>query len=282
MVARRWRDFFEETKGVLVVANCDDPLVTFAALGTPNRVFVASGSNWSLDASSCPLCEAKIRFESQDWRCTSCDFERPKPTWSISSRGDVFYKDEYLGCMSLSIPGEFNLGNALLALVGTSSLLDRVGEVFDVKESMASLGHFSGSGGRFATSALNRVDGASVMTYLAKNPAGWDALISTVLTSSVRSTLVMGLNANIADGTDTSWIWDVHFELLASKFHEVVVVGNRRYDLAVRLAYAGISPLLAEGTQLQVLNNPEVGVGADFTYIGNYTAFFELQRELAK
>ncbi len=282
MVARRWRDFFEENGDMRVVANCDDPLVTFAAFGSSNPIFVASGSNWSLDASSCPLCEAKIRFDPEGWRCTSCDFKRPEPTWKISAGGDVFYEEEYLGCVDLSIPGEFNLGNALLALAGTSTLLNSVGERLDMKESLESLSQFSGSGGRFATSVLDRADGATVKTYLAKNPAGWDALISTVLSSNVGSTLVMGLNANIADGTDTSWIWDVHFELLASKFQEVVVVGSRRYDLAVRLSYAGITPVLAEGTQLQVLNNPKVGGGVEFTYIGNYTAFFELQRELVK
>ncbi len=281
MVAKRWREFFEANKDIKIVANCDDPLVTYAALASKNTTYVAAGCSWNLDASSCPLCEAKICFDSTSWRCQSCDFERPEPTWNVSLEGDIYHEKQYQGRMNLSIPGKFNEGNALLALAGACALLNSIGEELDVKSSVVALSEFSGSGGRFATYCLDQFDGAMVRTYLAKNPAGWDALISTILASSKKCKVVMGLNANIADGTDTSWIWDVHFEELTDRFPEVVVVGDRRYDLAVRLAYADITPILQEGTQIEVLKGLELDEGTEVIYIGNYTAFFELQKELA-
>jgi hypothetical protein len=46
------------------------------------------------------------------------------------------------------------------------------------------------------------------------------------------------LNDRIPDGRDVSWIWDVDFEMLGKR--SVLVSGDRAYDLALRLKYAGV------------------------------------------
>ena len=51
--------------------------------------------------------------------------------------------------------------------------------------------------------------------------------------------MVLSVNARIADGLDTSWLWDVPFERLAGR--PVVATGDRRLDLAVRLRYAEVA-----------------------------------------
>ncbi len=48
----------------------------------------------------------------------------------------------------------------------------------------------------------------------------------------------MSVNARGADGTDTSWLWDVDYTRLAG--HPIFVLGDRKLDLAVRLEVAGL------------------------------------------
>ena len=50
--------------------------------------------------------------------------------------------------------------------------------------------------------------------------------------------MILSVNARGADGTDTSWLWDVDYTRLAG--HPIFVLGDRKLDLAVRLEVAGL------------------------------------------
>ena len=100
--------------------------------------------------------------------------------------------------------------------------------------------------------------------FLAKNPAGTAALLSSL---SGDDEVWVAINAQVADGRDPSWIYDVPFEELRGR--HVVCLGERRLDLATRLLYAGVSA--------EVVDDPAVlrrGTSA-VTLIANYTAFRE-------
>jgi UDP-N-acetylmuramyl tripeptide synthase len=79
-----------------------------------------------------------------------------------------------------------------------------------------------------------------VHVLLAKNPAGANQSIRTIIASGEPFGLVALLNDNIADGRDISWIWDVDFELLAGHLRSLTVSGVRAWDMALRLKYAGL------------------------------------------
>ncbi len=93
---------------------------------------------------------------------------------------------------------------------------------------------------------------------------------------------VIGINARVADGRDTSWLWDVPFERLEG--YQVVATGERCYDLAVRLSYAGIGYVCAPD-QLDALRSPTaVGEGGsgELVYVGNYTAFQQMRKRISR
>jgi lipid II isoglutaminyl synthase (glutamine-hydrolysing) len=103
--------------------------------------------------------------------------------------------------------------------------------------------------------------------------------------------VVLSINARVADGLDTSWLWDVPFERLAGR--TVVATGDRRLDLAVRLRYAELSytvvsdPLAAvdravELSRSRVTGRPgsEPEAAGTVDLLGNYTAFAELRNRL--
>ena len=73
--------------------------------------------------------------------------------------------------------------------------------------------------------------GCDLRLLLAKNPAGWLEALDILAPAPVPVTLAV--NAQVPDGRDTSWLWDVDYRRLRGR--PVFVTGERRTDLAVRL-----------------------------------------------
>jgi len=266
MVAKRWRDALGGL-ATTVVANADDPLVVWAAAAASKVVWVAAGGRWRSDAFNCPVCGEQLGFagagDESAWACR-CGFARPAPDAELSG-ATLRLADGRAISFDLALPGRFNRANATMAAVAASRLgvepevaLERMAVVQEV-------------GGRFA---LVRRGGTDVQLLLAKNPAGWTEMLE--LLHGGTDPVVVGINARDADGHDPSWLWDVPFELLAGRF--VIATGERRRDLAVRLRHALVDHVVADDAlrALDTLGAPR----AD--YIGNYTAFQELRRRIAR
>ncbi len=73
--------------------------------------------------------------------------------------------------------------------------------------------------------------GRTVRLLLAKNPAGW--LEAFDVLDPPPAPVLLAVNAQVPDGKDTSWLWDVDYRVLRGR--RVFVSGERRLDLAVRL-----------------------------------------------
>ncbi len=263
MVAGRWRRALSGLDAATVVANVDDPLVTWAAGEATRRRWVAAGAMWRADAVGCPVCDGAIIFDADDWWC-ECGFRRPQPDMTL--RGDELVTSDGRHIrLELALPGRFNRANAAMA-AATAEVLGT-----DLEVAVASMAALTDVEGRFAI-----VDYAGITTrlLLAKNPAGWAELLG--LLEAGRDPVVIGINARVPDGHDPSWLWDVPFERLASR--PVVATGERCRDLAVRLRHAGVPHTTIED-QLDALR--EAG-SARVEYVGNYTAFQELRRRLAR
>jgi len=264
MIAARWRDAFAESAAT-VVANCDDPLVTWAAREASAVVWVAAGGLWQADAHHCPACDAEVRFagpgEAPGWRC-GCGLERPLPDAVLD--GEILVTDGRSARVDLAIPGRFNLANAAMAAVA-ATVLGR-----DLGGALGAIGRVDEVAGRFAVVKDGPV---AVRLLLAKNPAGWSELIAMIAAS--RRPVVVAINARDADGHDPSWLWDVPFERLAGA--TVVATGERRDDLAVRLKHAGVAHVVVDD---QVAALHVAAPEGDVDYVGNYTAFQQLRRAL--
>lgn len=262
MLASRWRGVCERTAAI-VVANVDDPLVVFAASAARSVRWVAAGATWLEDATGCPACDVPLTFDATSWGCRSCDLGRPTPAVTVTDDdGAVTYVLVGVSVAStLALPGSFNRGNAALALAAATALGV---DAHDAAHAMASVVSVAG---RYAT---REVAGRTVQTYLAKNPAGFAGLLDLVADGS--DPVVIAINARIADGADPSWLFDVPFEMLRGR--HVVATGDRRHDLAVRLAYAEVEASVAD----DVVRGIELAAprGTAVTFIGNYTAFADL------
>ena len=118
---------------------------------------------------------------------------------------------------------------------------------------------------------------SATASSLAKNPAGWTAILD-LLDEEARSgrlspPLVLAVNARTADGHDPSWLWDVPYERLAGR--QVVATGDRCRDLAVRLRYAEVDHF-TDPDPASALRRAGPG-GGSVDVIANYTAFRDLR-----
>ena len=67
--------------------------------------------------------------------------------------------------------------------------------------------------------------------------------------------LLIALNDRTADGHDISWIWDVDYEPLLARAASLTLTGDRAYDLALRMRYAGLP-----ADRMSVIPDPEAAL----------------------
>jgi len=264
--AERWRQAIAASPATTVVANADDPAVVFAARAAAHAVWVAAGSNWRVDATSCPNCGERIHFDTDDeWNCTACDLARPKAQWAISLDGrlTVAGDDVFDEPVVLEVPGRHNQTNAVMALAAADALGIPIRTALAAMTSIRSVeGRYDFVWGESSTARL----------YLSKNPAGWIEIIELLMRATHRGLIV--INAEIADGKDTSWLWDVPFERLQGR--HAIAAGRRCHDLAVRLLYADVEVV----TEPDLDRALALARADDRDVVANYTAFREVRRAL--
>jgi lipid II isoglutaminyl synthase (glutamine-hydrolysing) len=259
LVARRWREALENAPEVIAVANADDPLVAWAA-GSARRVaWVAAGQRWHEDSWCCPECGSHLRRDELGWRCGECGLSRPSARWVLDSEA-VIDAGGQVRELRLALPGRANRSNAVMALA--------VASIFgaDVDQALPRLRTVESVAGRYTTVQRH---GRVLRLLLAKNPAGWLEAFD-VLAGDGRP-VVLAVNAQVPDGKDTSWLWDVDYRVLRGR--QVLATGERKLDLAVRLE--------ADGVQFGLVGDIDAALAAlppgNVDVIANYTAFQQIR-----
>ena len=228
-IERTLRTGLSRHRETVVVANCDDVLMTSAAYDCPNVVWVAAGGGWAGDSVSCPRSGEVIVRHGQQWRSSGTDFERPTPQWWYDNE-NLYGPDGLALPMHLSLPGAVNRGNAAQAVAAAVTM------GADPTAAVAAVSGVDEVAGRYRTV---RIGDHTARMLLAKNPAGWQEALS--------------------------WLWDVRFEHFAPT--KVVASGERGTDLAVRLGYAGVEHTLVHDTVEAIASCPpgHVEVVANYT-----------------
>jgi UDP-N-acetylmuramyl tripeptide synthase len=272
MHAQRWRAALEGSPMTHVVANVDDPLVTWAARPSARVTWVGTGQQWRLDAASCPQCGARILWDeppADGWACSVCDLRRPAADLWLDGDTLVLADGRRLD-VRLSLPGWANRANAAMAVAGA------VAAGADASASLRAMAEVADVAGRYQVVALR--DGVRARLLLAKNPAGWAEALDLLRPPPLP--VVVGINARIQDGRDPSWLWDVPFERLRGRF--VVATGERGRDLAVRLHYAEVEHQFVadelEAIRCAAARSSSRAAGAEVDVAANYSSFQQIRK----
>ncbi len=279
--------------------NADDPLVASLAkyAKSPEQVnyfgieglpaSAAGNMRGVADSDRCPNCRQRLKFSRTfyahigHYKCPNGDFARPQPEVTITSVDEVTsagsaYTVAVHGkrfSARLPLPGTYNLYNALAAIALGQGLGLHIPALLDV------LAKTEAAYGRVEQIELN---GRRLYLLLIKNPAGFGQVLETFLVGQRSPLVLMVVNDNIADGRDVSWLWDVPLESLQPANPMVVTAGERGTDMALRLKYAGIEPVVATsieaGIDTLLAAIPEGGTGY---ILPTYTAMIAVRQLLA-
>ena len=245
----------------VVVANCDDVLMTSAAYDSPNVVWVAAGGGWADDSVSCPRSGEIIVRERTHWYRTGTGFQAAQPAVVVRryeylwARG-AFTADD-VGAAGDGQPGQCHAGGRRGGGVGRRSRIGGGGGV-GCRRGRRPVQHGAASARTPCACCWPRIRRAG------RRRCRWS--------TSRRGSVVISVNGQVPDGEDLSWLWDVRFEHFVDT--AVVAAGERGTDLAVRLGYAGVEHTLVHNTVEAITSCPPGHVEV----VANYTAFLQLNR----
>jgi lipid II isoglutaminyl synthase (glutamine-hydrolysing) len=268
-LAGRWRAAAGRLPpGARVVTVDHDPLVCHAAETAPETITVGvAGAPLGRDSAGCPRCGELLEVSSSGQpRCPACRWRPPPRQVEAERLGSAVrlrgFGAEVQASLPVSSPGYTANATAAWAAavcLGVPPLVAmRAIAAVEVVES------------RYAEVAWH---GRKVRLLLAKNPAGWDDVLSAVAAS--RRPATVSINAGIPDGRDTSWIWDVDMGALRGR-PMVVASGERADDLALRLTVAGIDPVVEPQLDRALLRTVDEGGAMDL--LADYTSFQAARR----
>lgn len=233
----------------------------------------------------CPACGHKLDYSliqfSQigQYDCPNCDFTHPLLDFEAKSiqvgEGLSFeIEDKFYKC---HFRGFYNMYN-ILAVYGAMSILD-----IDTSHFSQTLNEYHPENGR---NEIFNIGGRKVILNLAKNPAGFNQNIYSVLADDKDKELLIAINDLDQDGRDISWLWDVDFQLLNhSSILSIGVSGLRKEDLKLRFKYEDIQSNIYNSIREGIEEKVKVNKDKTLYVLVNYTCLYKthhLLKELEK
>lgn len=275
-----------------VIANADSPIFMRGNLPNPKVYFgfnhlPADGdmkAPHNTDGILSPTDDTVLHYHFMtfgnqgDYFSVTDDFKRPELDYAVTKVNEMtprFSNFDIDGeTYQIEIGGMYNIYNALAAYAVGRYLGVSTEQIHHAFESSAQI---------FGRQEAVKVNGKEVTIVLIKNPVGANQVIDMMKTDDQPFSLIALLNANYADGIDTSWIWDTDFESLQDSGMQKIVTGGERYkDLYVRLKMAGYGDLPVYQDLKQIVKAID-SMPTERVYIAaTYTAMLQLRAQLAQ
>ena len=286
------RRAFDMAPDMKIIVNGDDSLSTYLAQESGHEVITygiseqVKGAQGSADGSTreiregqfCKKCGTRLEYSFYHYsqlgvyRCPQCGFHRPEIDFDACNIDlkdgltfDVKEQSRTLKRIHANYRGFYNIYNILAcwAAVRTAGVGT---EHFDQM-----LDQYNPENGR---NELFRIGRTKVLLNLAKNPAGFNQNISSVMEDPDEKDLIIVINDNAQDGRDISWLWDVDFDRLQDEsIRSITVSGLRCQDMRLRLKYVSIYADLIEDVKTAIEKRLADGCGNLYVLV-NYTALY--------
>lgn len=276
-----------------VLLNGDSPLFNSKKLVNPVKYYgfnheshEATHAHYNTEGIVCPVCHHILAYKMNTYAnlgnyiCENCGFSRPELDYQLTELSEItntsskFIIDgtDY----KINVGGLYNIYNALAAV--------SVAEYFNVPKETIAAG-FELSKAVFGRQETLEIDGKKVTIVLIKNPVGANQALEMMKLANYPFTLVSLLNANYADGIDTSWIWDANFELINDmEIDQIITGGVRSSEMARRMRVTGFdAQKISERKELSEVLEAIKESKKDHVYIlATYTAMLQMRELLAE
>lgn len=273
-----------------VLLNGDSPLFNSKKLVNPVQYYGFDHethspvrAHYNTEGVLCPQCHHILDFKMNtyanlgNYLCQNCGFSRPALHYRLTKLSKITNtSSEFIidgQTYKINVGGLYNIYNALAAV--------SVAEYYKIPKATIAAG-FEQSKAVFGRQETFKIGNKSVTIVLIKNPVGANQALEMIKLAPYPFSLVSLLNANYADGIDTSWIWDANFEWLAEMPVESTITGGVRHgEMARRLRVAGLSNLTEASNLTAVLDGIKKGSSEHIYILATYTAMLEMRELLA-
>lgn len=244
-------DAIHKVPEATVLMNGDSPLFNSVQLQNPIRYYgfntekaEAKLAHYNTEGILCPHCQHILKYKLNtyanlgDYICENCGFSRPSLNYRVTELTDLTHESSTFvidgQSYHINIGGLYNIYNALAAV--------SIAQFFEVELSIIKAG-FDKSRAVFGRQETFKIGNTDCTLVLIKNPVGATQALEMIKLAPYPFSLSVLLNANYADGIDTSWIWDAQFEqIMEMDIPEVNAGGVRHSEIARRLRVAGYNP----------------------------------------
>ncbi len=274
--------------GVKLILNGDDPLTSRFGEGRDAYYYGISEQVLPQKKSArdegmfCAKCGAEQKYNfvhySQlgDYYCENCGHKRPDINFDateVDLSGSMKFTVNKSTKIDVNYRGFYNIYN-ILAVYSALSVMGINTDGFN-----RILSDYKPQIGRMELIDL----GKPFILNLAKNPAGFNQAIQTVMLDKRKKDVIVAVNDMVNDGQDVSWLWDVDFENLNDEtLNTLSVSGTRLYDLALRFKYSDIKVDYITGNMKQLLERA-MKTDAEVCYVlVNYTVLFSTQNTMTE
>ncbi len=285
-------DAAQKVPTATVLLNGDSPLFNSVTLKNPVQYYgfdTEKGepklAHYNTEGILCPKCQHILKYKLNtyanlgDYICEHCGFRRPELDYKLTQLTSLRHNssDFVIDGQSyhINIGGLYNIYNALAAV--------SVAQFFGVEPTTIKTG-FDKSRAVFGRQETFKIGDKECTLVLIKNPVGATQALEMIKLAPYPFSLSVLLNANYADGIDTSWIWDADFEqVLNMDIPHMIAGGVRHSEIARRLRVTGynaeqISEVADLSRVFEKIKNQET----KHAYIlATYTAMLEFRELLA-
>lgn len=239
------------TQDIRLILNADDPISSL--IGYKKEKIIYYGINKDVisnnigtskysDSKYCPNCKHIMKYEKffiDDfgvYKCESCGYTRKQPNYSVSSidinkNQIAINKNHNIITENLDIYNIYNV----LATYAISRLFGA-----DEKNIVSVLTNKSDSFEYVKTVKIHGKE-STFINVKSENIISYNHGIEYVINQKKDCVVILFLDSINSNGNDTSWIWDVNFELLKNKYVKKIVLSGKFYnDLAMRMNYSDI------------------------------------------
>lgn len=267
---------------VKLILNGDDPLTAQFGDGRDAKYFGISEKvlpqiDETKEGQFCVKCGHEMKYNyfhySQlgDYYCENCGNKRPAIDFdatNVNLSGSMKFTVNGSANIDVNYRGFYNIYN-ILAVYSALSVMGIKTDGFN-----AMLADYKPQIGRMELIDL----GKPVILNLAKNPAGFNQAIQTVMLDKRKKDIIVAINDLANDGRDVSWLWDVDFDKLSDEnLNTLITTGIRLYDISLRFKYADVKVDYITKNMKQAINRC-LSTDSEVCYVlVNYTALYPTQ-----
>ncbi|MDD5792292.1 MAG: MurT ligase domain-containing protein [Erysipelotrichaceae bacterium] len=238
--------------GSKLILNADEPLIATYGIGHKNKVYYFGVDQYEEkempsvydDGKYCPLCKGRMVYDYRhfnhvgNYHCTKCGFKHPEANYRVTevdlSEGYLVLDDKYR--IELALKSIYNAYN-ILAAYSIALIMGIDGET--VKEA---LNGYILRNGRVVEFMAGDKKG-TLLTSKHENSISYDQSLRVAKSYAGDVTVFLMVDAISRKyfTSETSWLWDIDFEMLNSpNIKRIVIAGLYSSDVAERLLYADV------------------------------------------